>query len=152
MDAPLRIGLLHYSCPPLVGGVEEILSQQASIFHRMGHSISVLAGMGQVYTEDFPVRIEPVLGSKNPSIIKAHKEAKKGDKDALERSANKIYKILKDWSHKLDVVLAHNVLHMPFNLPLTLALQRLADSANGAAVVSWAHDSPYFEANPANTL
>ncbi|MES0362383.1 MAG: glycosyltransferase family 4 protein [Desulfobacteria bacterium] len=152
MDAPLRIGLLHYSCPPLVGGVEEILSQQASIFHRMGHSISVLAGMGEVYTEDFPVRIEPVLGSKNPSIIKAHKEAKKGNKDALERSANKIYKILKDWAHKLDVVLAHNVLHMPFNLPLTLALQRLADSANGAAVVSWAHDSPYFEANPAKYL
>ncbi len=75
MDAPLRIGLLHYSCPPLVGGVEEILSQQASIFHRMGHSISVLAGMGEVYTKDFSVRIEPVLGSKNASIMKAHKAA-----------------------------------------------------------------------------
>ena len=152
MDTPLHIGLLHYSCPPVVGGVEEIMSQQASIFHRMGHSVSVLAGMGEVYTEDFPVRIELVLGSKNPSIIKAHKEVKKGHKDALERSANKIHKILKDWSHELDVVLAHNVLHMPFNLPLTLALQRLADSANGPAMVSWAHDSPYFEPSPRKYL
>ncbi|MEE9567287.1 MAG: glycosyltransferase family 4 protein [Desulfobacteria bacterium] len=152
MDAPLRIGLLHYSCPPLVGGVEEILSQQASIFHRMGHSISVLAGMGEVYTKDFPVRIEPLLGSKNADIIKAHKEVKEGHQDAFERPTNRIYRILKDWSHELDVILAHNVLHMPFNLPLTLALQRLADSENGATVVSWAHDSPYFEANPRKYL
>ena len=152
VDAPLRIGLLHYSCPPLVGGVEEILSQQASIFHRMGHSISVLAGMGEVYTKDFSVRIEPVLGSKNASIMKAHKAAKEGHQEALERPVNKIFKILKEWSDDLDVFLAHNVLHMPFNLPLTLALRRLADSGSGTAVVSWAHDSPYFEANPAKYL
>jgi glycosyltransferase involved in cell wall biosynthesis len=152
MDQPLRIGLLHYSCPPLIGGVEEILSQQASIFHRMGHSISVLAGMGEIYTEDFPVRIEPVLGSKNPSIIKAHDECKDGREAALERPKNRIYRILKEWSNKLDVILAHNVLHMPFNLPLTFAIQQLAGSENGAAVVSWAHDSPYFDANPPKYL
>ena len=43
------------------------------------------------------------------------------------------------------MVLAHNVLHMPFNLPLTLALRRLAASGSGPSIVSWAHDSPYFE-------
>ena len=147
MDASLRIGILHYSCPPVVGGVEEVLSQQASVFHRMGHSVSILAGMGEVYTEDLPVRIEPVLGSKNARIIKAQEECKKGHHGALKRLKNRIYRILKDWSHGLDVILAHNVLHMPFNLPLTLALRRLADSGDGAVVVSWAHDSPYFQSS-----
>ncbi|MBW1739893.1 MAG: glycosyltransferase family 4 protein [Deltaproteobacteria bacterium] len=152
MDTPLRIGILHYSCPPVVGGVEEILGQQASIFHRMGHSVSVLAGMGEVYTKDFHIRIEPGLSSKNTRILKAQEECKKGHQGALERPTNRVYKILKDWSHELDVILAHNVLHMPFNLPLTLALRRLADSGNGPAVVSWAHDSPYFQPNPPKYL
>ena len=145
MDTPLKIGILHYSCFPVVGGVEVIVSQQASVFNRMGYSVSVLAGMGEVYTEDFPVRIEPVLSSKNTRIVKAQEECKKGHQAALEAPTKRIYKILKDWSQGLDVILAHNVLHMPFNLPLTLALRRLADPGDGPAVVSWAHDSPYFQ-------
>jgi glycosyltransferase involved in cell wall biosynthesis len=152
MDAPLRIGILHYSCPPVVGGVEEILSRQASVFHRIGHSVSVLAGMGEVYTKDFPVRIESVLSSKNTRIIKVQEECKKGRQGGLERPTNRIYRLLKDWSHKLDVILAHNVLHMPFNPPLTLALRRLADSETGPVIVSWAHDSPYFQPNPPKYL
>jgi len=147
-DAPLRIGLLHYSCPPVVGGVEEVLSQQASVFNRMGHSASVLVGMGDVYTKDFPVRVEPSLSSQNASVIKAQEACKKGHLSAIERPTHKIYEILKAWSRELDVILAHNVLHMPFNLPLTLALRRLADSGESPKVVSWAHDSPYFAPNP----
>ncbi len=152
MDVPLRIGILHYSCPPVVGGVEEIVRQQASIFHRSGYSVSVLAGMGEIYTNDFPVRIEPVLSSKNARIIKAQEECKRGHEEALRRPTNTIYKILKDWSHELDVMLVHNVLHMPFNLPLTIALQRLADREDGPVMVSWAHDSPYFQPSPPKYL
>jgi glycosyltransferase involved in cell wall biosynthesis len=54
---------------------------------------------------------------------------------------------LQDWAQDLDVIMAHNVLHMPFNLPLSLALRRMATSGNGPVVVSWAHDSPYLEPN-----
>jgi len=76
MDRVLRIGILHYSCPPVVGGVEEVLSQHASILHRLGQSVSILAGMGKVYTDSFTVRLEPLLGSKNESILKAQKQSK----------------------------------------------------------------------------
>ncbi len=152
MDMPLRIGILHYSCPPVVGGVEEIVRQHAAIFRRRGHSVSVLAGMGEVYTEDLPVRIEPMLGSRNTLIMKAHEECKNGHEGALQQPTDTIYGILKGWSHGLDIVLAHNVLHMPFNLPLALALWRLAAEGNGPAVVSWAHDSPYFQPGPPRYL
>jgi len=145
MDTPLRIGILHYSCPPLIGGVEEILSQQASSFQRMGNSVSVLAGMGEVYSEDFPIRIEPLLGSQTTRISKAQEACKKGHPDALEVHTDKILAVLEEWSQNIDVILAHNVLHMPFNLPLTFALRRLADAGKGPVVVSWAHDSPYFD-------
>ena len=152
MDRPLRIGILHYSCPPVVGGVEEILNQHATFLHRIGQHVSVLAGMGEVYTESFPVRIEPLLGSQNVSITKAHEQSRNGDHKELKRLTKRIYSILKNWSQDLDVVLAHNVLHMPFNLSLTLALRRLAASAISPVVVSWAHDSPYFESAPPEHL
>ena len=149
---PLRIGILHYSCPPVVGGVEEILSQHATILHRLGQHISVLVGMGEIFTESFPVRIEPVLGSQNESITKAHERSNSGDYKPLKRLTNRIYDILTDWAQNLDVVLAHNVLHMPFNLPFTLALRRLTALSGGPVIVSWAHDSPYFEAAPPEYL
>lgn len=145
MDRALRIGILHYSCPPVVGGVEEILNQHATILHRLGQDISILTGMGEVYTDSFPVRIESLLGSKNTSIVKAHEQSRNGDHRSIKHLTQRIYEILEDWAHHLDVILAHNVLHMPFNLPLTLALRRLAASGSGPRIVSWAHDSPYFE-------
>lgn len=109
----MRSGILHYSCPPVVGGVEEVVRQHASILHRLGQSVSILAGMGKVYTDSFPMRIEPLLGSNNPSILKAQKQSRNGDYKGLKRLAARIYQILQDWSRDLDVILAHNVLHMP---------------------------------------
>jgi glycosyltransferase involved in cell wall biosynthesis len=147
MDKPLGIGILHYSCPPVVGGVEEILMQQAFILHKLGQTVTILVGMGEAYIDSFPIRIEPLLGSKNASILNTHEQSRKGDHKHLKRLTNRIYQILQEWSLDLDIILAHNVLHMPFNLPLTLALRRLAASGNGPVIVSWAHDSPYFQPN-----
>ena len=152
IQGPLRIGILHYSCPPVVGGVEEILSQHARILHRLGQQVSLLAGMGEVFTESFPVRIEPVLGSQSEIITKAHERSSKGDHKPLKELTNSIYDLLTDWAKNLHVILAHNLLQMPFNLPLTLAMRRLAASSLGPVIVSWAHDSPYFEAAPPGYL
>ncbi len=141
----MSIGILHYSCPPVVGGVEEVVNNHALILRRLGQKVSILAGMGEVYTKDYPVRIEGLLASKHPQVLRAHKEISKGDRRLLRKLTERILEILKSWSRRLDVVVAHNVLHMPFNLPLTLALRRLAATANKPRVVSWAHDSPYFQ-------
>jgi glycosyltransferase involved in cell wall biosynthesis len=145
MKKILEIGIIHYSCPPVVGGVEEVISQHASTLHRMGQSVSILAGMGEVFTRAFPVRIEPLLGSKHPNVSRSHDDCRKGDQNLLNQLTEKIFNILIEWSSNLDVVIAHNVLQMPFNLPLTIALRRLAGSNEGPVIVSWAHDSPYFQ-------
>ena len=78
MQRPLHIGILHYSCPPVVGGVEEMLYQHALILHWMGQSVCVLAGMGEVFTDAFPVRIESILGSRHTRVNKAHEQSRKG--------------------------------------------------------------------------
>jgi glycosyltransferase involved in cell wall biosynthesis len=152
MQRPLHIGILHYSCPPVVGGVEEMLYQHALILHWMGQCVCVLAGMGEVFTDAFPVRIESILGSRHTRVSKAHEQSRKGDYGLLKKLTHRILKLLVDWSSDLDVIIVHNVLQMPFNLPLTLALRRLAASNTGPAVVSWAHDSPYFQHHPPDYL
>ena len=113
MERSLRIGILHYSCPPVVGGVEEMLHQHALILHRMGQSVCILAGMGEVFTDVFPVRIELVLGSRHTQVSKAHEQSRKGDYRLLKKLTNRILKLLVDWSSNLDVIVAHNVLQMP---------------------------------------
>lgn len=147
MDKTLHVGMVHYSCPPVVGGVEEVLSQQASILHRNGQSVSILSGMGENYTTSFPVQIESLLGSTNKRIARAHEQIRHGVFKPAKQLTDEIVKILNDWSQGLDVILAHNVLHMPFNLPLTFALRRLASRKDAPTIVSWAHDSPYLRPN-----
>jgi len=145
MDDPLGIGILHYTCHPVVGGVEEIVNQHATILHRLGQKVIVMAGKGGTGKETYEVRIDSILGSKHQSVLKAHEEIRAGNLHKLEKLASRILGRLGDATADLDVLMVHNVLHMPFNLPLTLAIRRLAESNKDLKVVSWAHDSPYFQ-------
>ncbi len=148
----LRIALLHYSCPPVVGGVEEIVKQHAAILHRLGQPVEVWAGMGKAYSGQIRVRLDPCLGSQAEHIREANACSEAGDHRLTRELTGRILALLRQWSLGVDVVLAHNVLHMPFNLPLTLALRRLAAENRNPRVVSWAHDSPYFQRQPPRHL
>ncbi|HCG01858.1 MAG TPA: hypothetical protein DEV93_15110 [Chloroflexi bacterium] len=41
------IGILHYSLPPLVGGVEGLIWSQAYVLTRAGHTVRLIAGAGK---------------------------------------------------------------------------------------------------------
>ena len=140
---PLNIALLHYSCPPVVGGVEEVVRQQALLFKRYYQNVKVFAGDGGQFSNEFEVEINPLLGSRNKSILRAHQALREGNEEYVEQLALKIYKYLKEALQGFDVLIAHNVLTMRYNLPLTFALFRLAQE-NLLPIISWNHDSPYF--------
>ena len=139
----LNIALLHYSCPPVVGGVEEVVSQQASLFHRYFQKVKIFAGMGAQFSDYFQVEINPLLGSRNKKVLNAHKFAREGNLKPIESLTLKIYKYLKRSLQDFDILIAHNVLTMHLNLPLTYALLRLAEE-DFIPIISWNHDSPYF--------
>ena len=139
----LNIALLHYSCPPVVGGVEEVIRQQANLFHRYYHKVKVFAGAGDQFSPHYRVEINPLLGSRNKQVIKAHETALEGHLEPLERLAHKVYRYLSDALANFDVLIAHNVLTMRYNLPLTYAIFRLAQD-DQLPIISWNHDSPFF--------
>lgn len=139
----LNIALLHYSCPPIVGGVEEVLSQQASLFYRYCNNVKILAGAGERFTTQFSVEINPLLGSRNKRILDAHKLAHEKNLSPVETLSDQIYRYLSKALQDFDILIAHNVLSMHYNLPLTMALSRLSED-NLLPVIGWNHDSPYF--------
>ena len=139
----LSIALMHYSCPPVVGGVEEVVRQQASLFHRHFHKVKIFAGAGARFTEEYPVEINPLLSSRHPRVQRAHQKLLEGNPTGVEKLARDIYQYLSRSLSDFDVLIAHNILTMRYNLPLTLAVLRLAEE-HLLPVVSWNHDSPYF--------
>ncbi len=140
-----NIALLHYSCPPVVGGVEEIIRQQASLFYRYHHPVKILAGMGDYFQNGIEIEIHPLFSSRHKEITRLQKEPEK-HQESLRTYEDAIFEILKESLHDFDVLIAHNVLSMPYNLPLTRALHRLAN-AHLISLVNWNHDSPYFYKN-----
>ncbi|MCD6352794.1 MAG: glycosyltransferase, partial [Proteobacteria bacterium] len=140
-----NIALLHYSCPPVVGGVEEVVRQQASLFHRYYHPVKIFAGSGGEFAHEYRVEINPLLDSRNPRILHFQKNASE-QTAKLDALSDKIFQYLSRVLIPFDILIAHNVLSMHYNLPLTYALHRLADSQQ-IKMISWNHDSPYFYEN-----
>jgi glycosyltransferase involved in cell wall biosynthesis len=146
----LKIALLHYSCPPVVGGVEEILHRQADLFHRYSHAVKVFAGTGEQYTSDYPVELNPLLGSRHSSVLAAQRLLEEEeDSQQVAMLAACLGDYLKKSLAGFDILIAHNVVSMAYNLPLTLAIRGLAD-AEALPIISWNHDSPYFYSNYLN--
>jgi len=138
-----NIALIHYSCPPVVGGVEEIIRQQALLFKRYGHNVKVIVGTGARFSDACEVEINPLLGSRNRQVLNAHQQGLGGNTEKLETLIKKILRYLTDSLEGFDLLIAHNVLTMPYNLPLTAALHRIGQE-DRIPVISWNHDSPYF--------
>ncbi len=138
------IALLHYSVPPIIGGVEEVLRQHAELFHRHHHQVIVVAGEGGEFSRKYEIVFHPLLSSTSKAVQRAHSlSISKNDNSRIYSLSKRIYRFLRRVLSETDVLIAHNVVSMPFNLPLTLAVIRMADEGR-LKVISWGHDSPYF--------
>ncbi len=139
------IVIVHYSLPPVIGGVEEVLRQHANLFYRHYHRVKIIGGEGGEFSKDYEIVINPLLSAKNKKILSAHKNSiENGKNEDIYKLSSRIYRFLKRQIRGYEVLIAHNVLSMPFNLPLTLSLLKLS---NDIKIISWNHDSPYFYPN-----
>lgn len=100
----MRIALVHYSVPPVVGGVENIIAAHADLLRTAEHEVRTIARHGAPGT-----KLCDVAG-------------------------------LRAAIADCDVVFTHNVLTMPFDLPLTEALWKLAEEMPHIRWIAWVHD------------
>lgn len=103
----MRIALIHYSFPPIVGGVEGVIAAHAQLFLAAGHEVIRIARRGAV---DRQIKAKDPLAELRAALA------------------------------GVDAVFVHNVLSMPFDLPLTEALWQLAAESPSVRWVAWVHD------------
>ncbi len=137
----MNIGLLHYSAPPIVGGVESVMGYQARLMRRHGHHVTLVAGRGAAGEDGVEFADLPLLDSRHPRVlaVKAELDAGRVSPEFEALSAD-IERDLRPTLAGLDVILAHNVCSLHKNLALTSALHRLNGQPGFLRLILWHHD------------
>ncbi len=138
----MKIGLVHYSAWPVIGGVEIVMREHARLLREAGHSVVVLCAKGGARSDDAGCIPLPSNGLEELSTLNFQLSTSKDL--ASRRTALGLF--LREKLQDLEVVFVHNVLTMPFDIALTAALWDAADALPQTRFVSWTHD--VVAANP----
>jgi glycosyltransferase involved in cell wall biosynthesis len=112
----MRIALIHYAAPPIVGGVERVLAQQALILREHGHEVVV------------------VCANKDSKVAGA----------VMEYAPNFYVKRVRSALTNCDVVIVHNMFTMPFNWESSKTLALIASEMTQTRFFNWVHDVDVF--------
>jgi mannosylglucosylglycerate synthase len=135
----MRIGLIHYTSWPTVGGVETVLRQQALLMAAAGHDVTVICGSGQGFASKVSTMVIPELNISAPGVKAAQAEVWTGHPAAgyfglLDTLRSKMAPLVQN----LGCLIVHNLLTMPFNLAATQAIAELAEARSN--ILAWTHD------------
>ncbi len=137
------LALLHYTAPPIVGGVESVLDAHARLFLQAGFDVTVLAGRGVASAQAKGVRFRqiPELDSLHSRVASIGTALERGtvpaDFDVVTKG---LVQRLAPSLSRCDHVIVHNVFTKHFNLPLTAALFDLLDAHVIRHCIAWCHD------------
>ncbi|OGO34034.1 MAG: hypothetical protein A2W35_14045 [Chloroflexi bacterium RBG_16_57_11] len=137
----MKIDLLHYSAPPIVGGVESVIGHQARLMADAGHQVRILAGRGSQTDAKIPFVQLPLVDSKNPQVQAVKQTLDRGIvPPEFSLLTDDIYKLLRVTLKDTQVLIAHNVCSLHKNLPLTAAIRLIAASLQALRLILWHHD------------
>lgn len=135
-----RIAVLHYAAPPVVGGVESTIYHHARLLAEAGCRVRVIAGRGEPFHPDVALETIPEMDSRHPEVLGAGRLLAKGEVGPRftvlrDRLVERLHPLLSD----VDVCIVHNAATLHKNIPLTAALNQLANEPV-TRFLSWSHD------------
>lgn len=135
--------ILHYSAPPVVGGVETVIHAHAREFARAGLPLTVIAGRGEAAA--LPESVEFIrlaeLDTQHPDILLATGQLNAGKVPGnFDELTTRLVQTLRPLVSRFNQLIVHNVFSKHFNLPLTAALFRLLDEGALRRAIAWCHD------------
>jgi mannosylglucosylglycerate synthase len=137
----VNIAILHYSVPPIVGGVESVIAHHARLMFAEGHCVRLIAGRGESLNEQIPLVRIPLTDSLHERIVTMKKQLNLGTLPRdFEMVRDEIVLKLQTALSGIDVVIAHNVCSLNKNLALTAALHKLQTSNKLPRLILWHHD------------
>jgi len=137
----MNIAILHYSVPPIVGGVESVISHHARLMSANGHIVRLIAARGEAISEKIPLAILPLADSQHERVAQMKDQLDCGEvtKD-FESLRDDLMNELQTALLGMDVLIAHNVCSLNKNLALTAALYQLHAANKLPRLILWHHD------------
>ena len=135
-----KVALLHYSAPPVIGGVESVLGHHARLMADAGHQVQIIAGRGEQTDPRIPFIHLPLADSRHPEILAIKAELDAGRLPTnFARLADSLTAKFNELFVDTDVLFAHNVCSLNKNLVLTAALRNFANYSH-VRIILWHHD------------
>ena len=137
----MNIAILHYSVPPIVGGVESVIAHHARLISANGHSVRLIAARGEALNEWIPLTTIPLADSRHTRVAKMKEQLDRGEVTRdFESLRDELAEQLLDALSGVDVLIAHNVCSLNKNLALTAALHQLHAARKLPRLILWHHD------------
>lgn len=137
----MKIILLHYSAPPIVGGVESVIGHHARLMADDGHDVCIVAGRGEQADERVGFVRVPLVDSRHPVVLTVKEKLDQGIvPDEFFIHVNELTTTLREVVSGADCLIAHNVCSLNKNLILTAALKRISEEENHPRLILWHHD------------
>lgn len=139
----MNIAILHYSVPPIVGGVESVIAHHARLISADGHSVRLIAGRGEALSEQIPLTTISLADSRHGRVAEMKEQLDRGEVTReFESLRDELAEQLQDALSDVDILIAHNVCSLNKNLALTAALHQLHASASRKLprLILWHHD------------
>ncbi|HMZ43447.1 MAG TPA: glycosyltransferase [Anaerolineales bacterium] len=137
----MNIAILHYSVPPIVGGVESVIGHHARLMSTDGHSVRLIAARGESLSDQILLTEIPLADSRHERVTHMknqldHGEVTQDFESLRDELAIQLQTALAD----VDILIAHNVCSLNKNLALTAALYQLHVSKKLPRLILWHHD------------
>jgi len=145
-----KIAILHYSAPPIVGGVESVIQAHVRLLNTAGYQVTVIAGDGDASALSSGAELVtiPELSTRHPEIVQASLELEQGRvPNNFDKLVAQIESQLTPILQSMDHVIVHNAFTKHFNLPLTAALCNLLDQRKINNLIAWCHDFTWTSKN-----
>jgi glycosyltransferase involved in cell wall biosynthesis len=148
----MKIALMHYSAWPGMGGVENVVRDQANMLAAAGHEVRVVTGAGGDPREGYEVLVVPEMEPDFALNQSVRAVLERGQMDqTFNFYRSKLIDALEPVLAWGDLTIVHNIFTVHFNLALTRALH---DLAGRHKMIAWTHDltatnSDYALPNPA---
>jgi glycosyltransferase involved in cell wall biosynthesis len=137
----MKIAVLHYSIPPVVGGVESVIAHHARLMSADGHVVRLIAARGEPLGEQIPLITMPLADSRHERVLHMKEQLDRGEvTNDFEVIRDKLVIELQAALTGVDVLIAHNVCSLNKNLALTAALHQLHIHNKLPRLILWHHD------------
>ncbi len=142
------VAILHYSCPPVIGGVEFVIESHARLFANEGIAVRTIVGKGGDVHQGVSTRVVPEIASDGGPLRAVVGALNKGAvPNAFPQAVKQVERELKKALKGVDVCMVHNVMTMHFNLVATAALANIMADGGKTRFIAWCHDSTFADAS-----